>query len=72
MLLLLLRHSDLLFSPETEKLSIEEVSLVFDYGTEEGRKRAAAAFEARMSADAVLVTGPDKTSVSSEHVEEVK
>ncbi len=32
------------YFPETKKLSIEEVSLVFDYGTKEGRKQAAAAF----------------------------
>jgi hypothetical protein len=26
--------------PETRRLSIEEISLVFDYGTKEGRERA--------------------------------
>lgn len=33
------------YFPETSKLSMEEVSLVFDYGTKEGRKMAAERLE---------------------------
>ena len=38
------------YFPETKQLSIEEVSLVFDYGTKEGRTRAAAELEAALHA----------------------
>lgn len=35
------------FFPETKKLSIEEVSLVFDYGMKDGRAKAAAKFSTK-------------------------
>lgn len=39
------------FFPETKKLSIEEVALIFDYDIKDAHKNAAANFETRMCAD---------------------
>jgi hypothetical protein len=38
--------------PETRRLSIEEISLVFDYGTKEGRERALHDLETARNAEA--------------------
>lgn len=61
--------------PETRRLSIEEISLVFDYGTKEGRERALHDLETarhatdpKMNPDGHLEEGHDKSDV--EHIEE--
>lgn len=54
------------YFPETKGLSMEEVSLVFDYSTKEGRKMAAQALE-RATHDAELATEGYK---GEKHVEE--
>ena len=61
--------------PETRRLSIEEISLVFDYGTKEGRERALHDLEtarhandAELRADVHVKEGDWKPEV--EHLEE--
>jgi hypothetical protein len=63
--------------PETRRLSIEEISLVFDYGTKEGRERALHDLETARHAndpkvdsdtDAHIKEGDGKAEV--EHLEE--
>jgi hypothetical protein len=39
------------YFPETKKLSLEEVALVFDYGTKEGSRLARQAMEERLAAE---------------------
>lgn len=57
------------YFPETKGLSIEEVSLVFDYGTKEGRNRAAAALDAHDMIMEQKIGSPDHIE---EHVERTK
>lgn len=58
------------YFPETKKLTIEEVSLVFDYGMKDGRKMAVAAMEERMHRVDVTKDSPDGgDKLSSEHLE---
>lgn len=56
--------------PETKKLTIEEVSLVFDYGMKDGRKMAVASMKERMRQAEHNKCEDDKVQkISSEHVE---
>ena len=61
--------------PETRRLSIEEISLVFDYGTKEGRERALHDLEtarhandSKVNPDIEMEKGDGKPDV--EHLEE--
>lgn len=49
------------YFPETKKLTIEEISLVFDYGTKDGRKKALEAMK-------TLATEDKKTGDQSEDI----
>jgi hypothetical protein len=55
--------------PETKSLSIEEVALVFDYGTKDGRKRAAEAFGHRIQVETFGKHSGYDAENSSEHLE---
>jgi hypothetical protein len=61
--------------PETRRLSIEEISLVFDYGTKEGRERALHDLETarhandpKVNPDVEMEKGDAKPDI--EHLEE--
>ncbi|ETS76806.1 hypothetical protein PFICI_12193 [Pestalotiopsis fici W106-1] len=58
-----------LYFPETKQLTIEEVSLIFDYDMKEGRQLAIAAFEARMGGDQWSDQTKDGENGASNHVE---
>lgn len=67
--------------PETRRLSIEEISLVFDYGTKEGRERALHDLENARNRDAdpdavndesgegKLTAGDGATKPAAQHLE---
>lgn len=55
------------FFPETKKLNLEEISLVFDFPIKEGRRRAAEAFAQRQLAAQVAADADRKDS--SEQIE---
>ncbi|KAJ0120015.1 hypothetical protein J7T55_000868 [Diaporthe amygdali] len=58
-----------LYFPETKQLSIEEVSMLFDYDGKEGRQLAAAALDARMNGDQWSDQAKEGEPSSPQHVE---